>query len=102
MLRDRLLDAAARVFAEEGWRRLTMVRVADAAGVSRQTVYNEFGNKQQLAEQLVMRELEVFIEVVGKRFGEQTELVPAVRSAVLGALTAAGSNALLRAVLESG
>ena len=28
MLRDRLLDAAAGAFADDGWRRLTMARVA--------------------------------------------------------------------------
>lgn len=102
MLRDRLLDAAAQVFSDEGWRRLTMARVADQAGVSRQTVYNELGTKQQLAEQLVMREVEAFLAIVGQRVAGETEFVPAVRSAVHGALEAAQTNALLRAVLESG
>ena len=102
ILRDRLLDAAAAAFAAEGWRRLTMAKVADRAGVSRQTVYNEFGTKQQLAEQLVMRELDVFLDVVRESFEGEQEFQPAVRSAVLGALTSAGDNALLKAVLESG
>ena len=102
MLRDRLLDAAAAVFADEGWRRLTMAKVADHAGVSRQTVYNELGGKQQLAEQLVMRELELFLEVVRARFAAEDALVPAVRSAVEGALEAAEQDLLLRTVLESG
>jgi AcrR family transcriptional regulator len=100
LLRERLLEAAADAFAEEGWRSLTMAKIADRAGVSRQTVYNEFGSKPQLAEQLVMRELETFLEVVRSRFAEHDELVPAVRSAVEGALVAAQRNALLRAVLE--
>lgn len=102
MLRDRLLDAAAQVFSDEGWRRLTMVRVADRAGVSRQTVYNEFGNKQQLAQQLVMRELDTFLHIVRQRVSAETEFVPAVRSAIRGALESAENNALLRSVLESG
>ena len=101
MLRDRLLDAAAAVFAELGWRQVTMAKVADRAGVSRQTVYNEFGSKQQLAEDLVMRELEMFLDVVRQRFQDETDLVPAVRGAVHGALVAAEEDALLRAVLES-
>ena len=101
MLRDRLLDAAAAVFADEGWRKLTMAKVADRAGVSRQTVYNELGGKQQLAEQLVMRQLEHFLEVVRARFAAEDELVPAVRAAVEGALDAAAQDDLLRTVLES-
>ena len=102
MLRDRLLDAAAAVFAELGWRQVTMAKVADRAGVSRQTVYNEFGSKQQLAEHLVMRQLGVFLDVVRERFQNESELGPAVRGAVYGALVAAEEDALLRAVLESG
>jgi AcrR family transcriptional regulator len=101
MLRDRLLDAAGAAFREEGWRRLTMAKIADRAGVSRQTVYNEFGTKQQLAEQLIMRELETFLAIVRERFEAESEFVPAVRSAVEGALVTAQRNPLLRSVLES-
>jgi AcrR family transcriptional regulator len=101
MLRDRLLDAAAEAFREKGWRRLTMAKIADRAGVSRQTVYNEFGTKQQLAEQLIMRELETFLAIVREQFQAEDEFVPAVRSAVAGALETAERNALLRSVLES-
>ena len=38
--RDRLLVAAARFTAEHGWGALTMGKLADLVGVSRQTVYN--------------------------------------------------------------
>ncbi len=101
MLRDRLLDAAAAAFREEGWRRLTMAKIADRAGVSRQTVYNEFGSKQQMAEQLIMRELETFLAIVRDRFQAEAEFVPAVRAAVEGALVTAERNSLLKSVLES-
>lgn len=101
LLRDRILDAAAEAFREQGWRRLTMAKIADRAGVSRQTVYNEFGSKQHMAEQLIMRELETFLEIVRERFEAEDDLVAAVRSAVEGALVTAEHNALLRSVLES-
>jgi AcrR family transcriptional regulator len=101
MLRDRLLDSAADAFRVEGWRRLTMAKIADRAGVSRQTVYNEFGTKQQMAEQLIMRELETFLAIVSDRFAAEDDFVPAVRSAVEGALVTAQRNPLLRSVLES-
>jgi AcrR family transcriptional regulator len=102
LLRDRLLDAAAGVFAEEGWRRLTMAKVAERAGVSRQTVYNEFGNKQQLAEQLVHRELEHFLDAVQQAFSAEPNVSDAVRAAVLAALEMATKDDLLVAVLEGG
>lgn len=102
LLRDRLLDAAAGVLAHDGWRRLTMAKVAERAGVSRQTVYNEFGNKQQLAEQLVHRELEQFLEGVQRAFSAEVTIADAVRAAVLTALEMATKDDLLVAVLEGG
>jgi AcrR family transcriptional regulator len=101
MLRDRLLDAAEAAFALDGWRSLTMAKVADRAGVSRQTVYNEFGTKQALAEQLVLRELGVFLDVVAQRFTAEAEFGGAISAAVDGALTTARKNDLLRTVLDS-
>jgi AcrR family transcriptional regulator len=100
-VRDRLLRAAAEIFADEGWRRLTMGKVADRAGVSRQTVYNEFGTKPQLAEALVFSELDGFIALVRSKIREADGPVDAISGAVDGALTLAAQNPLLKAVLES-
>lgn len=102
LLRDRLLDAAAGVFTEDGWRRLTMAKIAERAGVSRQTVYNEFGNKQQLAEQLIHRELDQFLDAVQQAFSAETGVSEAVHAAVLAALEMAAKDDLLLAVLEGG
>lgn len=102
LLRDRLLDAAAAVFTEDGWRRLTMAKVAERAGVSRQTVYNEFGNKQQLAEQLIHRELDTFLDAVQRAFSAEDGVSEAVHAAVLAALEMAARDDLLLAVLERG
>lgn len=100
LVRDRLLDAAVAVFDEDGWGRLTMGKVADRAGVSRQTVYNEFGTKPGLADELVMRELDGFIALVRHRIDAAPDAVTAIGSAVEGALTMAENNPLLKAVLQ--
>ena len=101
LVRDRLLDAAAEVFAEDGWRKLTMGKVADRAGVSRQTVYNEFGTKNNLAEELVFRELESFLDLVRTRIESARDPVEAIGSAVEGALSLAQVTPLLKVVLDS-
>lgn len=46
--RQRLLEAAARVFAESGFRGATTRRIAEAAGVNEVTLFRLFGSKQQL------------------------------------------------------
>ena len=64
ILRDRLLDAAAAAFRPGRLATAHHVEGGRPGGISRQTIYNEFGTKQQLAEQLVMRELDIFLDVV--------------------------------------
>lgn len=46
--RDQLLEAAAALVGEAGWDALGMQRVAEAAGVSRQLVYEHFANLETL------------------------------------------------------
>jgi AcrR family transcriptional regulator len=43
-----LLDAAVGVFARYGFRKTSMEEVARAAGVSRQGLYLQFANKEEL------------------------------------------------------
>jgi AcrR family transcriptional regulator len=101
LLRDRLLDAAAAITAQDGWGAVTMAKLADEAGVSRQTVYNELGSKTNIAEELVMRELGRFLDIVRGRMAAEADLVPALRSACEGTLEEAARNPLLKAVLDS-
>ncbi len=101
-LRERLCDAATRVIAEEGWARVTMARLADIVGVSRQTVYNEIGTKNDLAEAVVLRELERFLAGVVRSFDENPDdLVQAIRDSARRVLKYAKDNALLHAVVSA-
>ncbi|MEV4500422.1 TetR family transcriptional regulator [Streptomyces klenkii] len=59
--RELLLDAAFAALRSRPWNGVRMVDVAAAAGVSRQTLYNEFGSKDGLARALVRREAEAFL-----------------------------------------
>jgi AcrR family transcriptional regulator len=100
--RDRLLTAAARFTAENGWGALTMGKLADLVGVSRQTVYNEIGGKPQLAEAMVLRELELFLGLVDSAFQDNPDdLVRAIEAAAFRVLDLARSDPLLHAILSS-
>lgn len=50
--RTRILDAARDLAVEEGFSGFTVERVAERAGVSRMTVYYQFGSKADLMEAL--------------------------------------------------
>ncbi|HWJ81235.1 MAG TPA: TetR family transcriptional regulator [Nocardioides sp.] len=101
-LRDRLCDAASHLLTTEGWGRVTMARLADEVGVSRQTVYNEIGTKNDLAEAVVMRELDRFLTGVVRSFEENPDdLVGAIRDSARRVLKYAQDNALLHAVVSA-
>jgi AcrR family transcriptional regulator len=101
-LRDRLLEAAVRLTTGQGWAKVTMARLADEVGVSRQTVYNEIGTKNDLAEAMVMRELDRFLAGVTRSFDENPEdLIAAIRDSAVRVLEYAQNNALLHAVVSA-
>jgi AcrR family transcriptional regulator len=64
LLRDRLLDAGREQLTERTWSDVTMAEIAAAAGVSRQTLYNEFGTRDEFGQALVIREGVRFLEDV--------------------------------------
>lgn len=100
--RDRLIAQAAELTRAGGWQAITMAKLADRVGVSRQTVYNEIGSKRQLAEAMIMHELEVFLRAVDAAFEENPDdLVEALRVAATGVLEMARTNPLLHAVLSA-
>lgn len=55
LLRDSVLDAMRDLLLTRDWSAITLSDVARAAGVSRQTIYNEFGSRQGLAQGYALR-----------------------------------------------
>jgi AcrR family transcriptional regulator len=98
-LREELLDAAASAVFDGGWQRLRMQAIADQVGVSRRTVYNEFGNKTLLAEALILRVTERFLDEVQAVLTSAEDLTSGWERAVLSALRLARSDPLLTTVL---
>ncbi|MFJ5921545.1 TetR family transcriptional regulator [Kitasatospora sp. NPDC092948] len=102
LLRDRLLDTAGGLVAAEGFDRLRMTQVAAVAGVSRQTVYNEFGSKDALGEALFGRELERCLLGIGQHLdAHRADPRAAAEAAALFTLRLAGRNPLARAMLTA-
>ncbi|MET8685663.1 TetR/AcrR family transcriptional regulator [Streptomyces sp. NPDC004732] len=97
--RESLLDAAYTALARRPWPGVRMVDVAATAGVSRQTLYNEFGSKDGLARALLRRETDGYLHGVERALAEERE--PADRLAAVAAWTvgAARTNVLVRAAL---
>ena len=100
--RDALLDAAFDAIVAGGWAQARMADVAAAAGVSRQTLYNEFGSKDGLAQALTLREVERFIDGTEAALEEAHAAGPvaAITACVAHTLREASGTPLLKATVS--
>lgn len=97
--RESLLDAAFAALARRPWSAVRMVDVAAAAGVSRQTLYNEFGSKDGLARALVRREADGYLAGVDRALAAHSDPRERLTATAEWLTAAARDNALVRAML---
>ncbi|MCU1602112.1 MAG: TetR/AcrR family transcriptional regulator [Frankiales bacterium] len=98
--RDALLDAAYDAALAGDWSQVRMIDVARTAGVSRQTLYYEFGSKDALAEAVALREAARWMEGADAAVvGHEGTPAEAVAAGTLWTLEEAARNPLLKAVL---
>lgn len=64
LLRDSVLDAMRELLLTRDWSAVTLADVARAAGISRQTIYNEFGSRQGLAQGYALRLADRLVDTV--------------------------------------
>ncbi|WP_097985551.1 TetR/AcrR family transcriptional regulator [Streptomyces sp. f150] len=95
--RQALLDAALRALAGRPWRAVRMVDVATLAGVSRQTLYNEFGTKGGLAGALLRGAADGYLAGVDRALTAPAPDRPA--AVALWTLRSARQDVLVRALL---
>jgi AcrR family transcriptional regulator len=98
-LRDEILDAAYAIAVEDGWEHVRMTSLAARVGVSRQTLYKEFGSKYDVGEALVLREAARFQAGVLGRAEQHPDLLSSLRAAIEFTLTEGVANPLLRSML---
>jgi AcrR family transcriptional regulator len=100
LLRDRLLDAGREQIVNRTWAQVTMAEIAAAAGVSRQTLYNEFGTRDEFAQALAIREAERFLADVDQAIEEHAaDPLAALTAALERFLTIATEDPLIQLLL---
>ena len=97
--REALLNAALSALTDLPWSTVRMVDVASAAGVSRQTLYNEFGSKDGLARALARREADLYLHGVERLLGERADPVDRLVAVAEWTVGRAAARPLLRALL---
>lgn len=101
-VREQALEVAHQLVVEKGWDQVRVGEVATRTGVSRPTVYKEFGSKQGLGEALVRRETDRFLAGIANVLDQHTtDAEAAIAAAVRWTLAEASDNPLLHAVLTA-
>ena len=101
LLRETLFGAARDQLEHRSWSEITMSDVAGAAGVSRQTLYKEFGSRDEFAQAFVIHEGERFLDAVDAAVREHLDDPRAAVGAALGVfLRSAGDDPLVRILLS--
>ena len=100
LLRDTLLSAASDLLRDYGWSEISMAAIAARAGVSRQTLYNEFGSREEFAQSFAMREADMFLRSVEATIAAHSDdPLRALEAAFEQFLVAAADNPMVRAIL---
>lgn len=95
-----LILVAARAHATD-WGETTMGQLAQQAGVSRQSVYNEFGSKHGVAEALVARELDAFLIEIDTQIAAGTSPSDSVDRACRTVFAMAAENPVVNAAITA-
>ena len=98
--RNRILDAAERLFARHGYAKTTVDEIAVAAAVSKGLIYLHFSAKEALLEAVLDRELAEWGRATARTVGEAGgDIVECVANSLRGSIAHARNNPLLRGIL---
>ncbi|MCY0927862.1 TetR/AcrR family transcriptional regulator [Streptomyces sp. H27-H1] len=97
--RESLLEAAGAALAARPWPAVRMIEVAAAAGVSRQTLYNEFAGKTGLGHALVRRDAAWYLDGVDRALASSGALAERLAAVVEWTVRAGRERPLARALL---
>jgi AcrR family transcriptional regulator len=101
LLRQTLFGAARDQLEQRPWSQITMSDIAAAAGVSRQTLYKEFGNRNEFGLAFVIHEGERFLDDVEVAVRQHLDDPRAAIGAALELfLRTAGEDELIRILLS--
>ena len=101
LLRETLFGAARDELERRAWSEITMSDIAAAAGVSRQTLYKEFGNRNEFGLAFVIHEGDRFLDDVDRAvLAHRDDPRAAVGAALELFLRTAGEDPLIRILLS--
>lgn len=102
LLRTSILDSARRLAIERDWDDVRIADIAGDVGVSRQTIYSEFGAKEALGMALFRREVEQHLALLVDAIQRAPDFPTAVRRTIEISLETARTHPVVARVLQPG
>ncbi|MFE9018052.1 TetR family transcriptional regulator [Streptomyces sp. NPDC007808] len=101
-MRERVLEEAWTLAAQNGWDRVRVADLAERAEVSRPSIYKEFGDRAGVGRALVERETERFLtRLAAVLDADRDGFADALRKGVAHTLDEGSRNPFIRAVLTA-
>lgn len=100
MLRASILEAAKARADQVDWSQVRIADIAEDVGVSRQTIYNEFGSKDQLGQALFEHEMAIYTAGILETTKDSVDLGEAIRASVTWILTQTRANEMVQRTLR--
>jgi AcrR family transcriptional regulator len=91
-IRQRILEAALRLFAHQGYGSTSVREVVEAAGVTKPTLYYYFDGKEALFREVIAAKLEEGEALVAAALSQEGSVVEKLRTAFRGTLHAAHAD----------
>lgn len=100
-MRQAILQAVEDLVRDRGWEATRMADVAGLAQVSRQTIYQLYGSRDELAQAYVLHETEQFLTSVADAVrGRADDPYAAIEAGLHAFLTGAADNVMVKAILQ--
>ncbi|TCJ99661.1 TetR family transcriptional regulator [Nocardia alba] len=101
LLRNSVLDGMRELLTERDWSKVTLGDVAARAGVSRQTLYNEFGSRAGLSQAYALRLADDLVDHVREALDANIgDARAAIQVGMSGFFLSAAGDPLVRSLLS--
>lgn len=95
-----VIDAAIKCFKQYGPHRTSMTDIAEAAGISRKTLYRMFEDRPSLVEQVLLKLFGVMRDKIAKRVGPIDDTRKTIVDAILISMEVAREDQLFNEIIR--